>query len=340
MNGETININGLEYISPNGYQNFGIRFDGEKKQYAIANIKTKETTAPFVDEVILSELKLETWVQNYVVVRIGELYYLCDCDGNCYLECSKAYIICRNVFVEASLSYCINELLTMVQMKDCEIVVTEYGGHKFAFWQYLPGKRPENEEQFYLIKPDGHKLKIKEIIRNGRFHSAPGDVDYSMIADWKFTAGSYSDGDTPTYFINNNFELIFDFFKADLIANKSKTYKEGGKFSSGKYSTYFHSFMDDIVLFGELEIVWYGGKTYFFMPNGIIEVVENSISYPQDIGDFIVYRENCEIIMRDKNGKIERRKHIDVDEAYKMALYEKLLVQDDTVKRLLKRFES
>lgn len=322
MTGKVVNIQGRDFISPKGYPKFGFLYDEEKKQYAIANVETCEITKPFVDEVIYSELPLETWVANYVVVRIGELYYLADCDGNCYLEYGEPYIICRNVFVEANRAYCINESLTMVQMKNCEIVVNEYGGYKFAFWQYLPNKANEEEiDTFYLIKPNGYKFKAREEITSysSRFYN----IEFSNLHNWVLEVGE------DTYFINSEFEITIHMYESKLFGKKSQTYwykeAEADDRRGTKYSTYFHSKIDNFRQYQELEIVWYNEKTYFFLPDGNVEEINASISMPQVAGDTIIYRQNCEIVKRAVEGHVLSKDDVEPKETYFLMLFEKLL---------------
>ena len=117
-------INGKEYIELPGYPSFRFRFDRKTRKYSIINSKyigTKETE-PFIDEIIYSEKPLETWTANYIVVRIGEYYYLADCDGNCFFENSVKYLIGRNLFLSEDRMYIVNEKLKKITKIIDEIV--------------------------------------------------------------------------------------------------------------------------------------------------------------------------------------------------------------------------
>ena len=117
MKGACVEIQGKEFIVPNGYPKFGFFFDENSKRYAIANMESKEITESFVDDVIYSEVLLDTWTSDYVVVRIRDKYYLADNNGNCFLASDEPFIICRNVFVSGDKSYIITKNRVK---KECE----------------------------------------------------------------------------------------------------------------------------------------------------------------------------------------------------------------------------
>lgn len=103
---------------PRGYPKFVFRYDDTVNKYSIMNTETKKKTEAFIDEVYLSSKPLKTWTSDYVAVRIGEKYFLCDNNGNCFFESDKPYIICRNVFVSEDGNYIITKKLEKISVID------------------------------------------------------------------------------------------------------------------------------------------------------------------------------------------------------------------------------
>lgn len=272
----------VEFISLNGYPKFAFRFDAKRKKYIIRESRdTGVVTEAFVDEIIYSELPLETWTADYVVVRIGNAYYLADSEGNCYHKSDKPHIICRNLFVSEDKSFVINKNLEIVHFKEEEMRILESGGYKFAVI-YNKGSK----EMYFLST-----LGVKN--------------------DWNFEIYKYSTSNLEKWYLNgirDFFEDSYKFFNKDFgegcnfyvdrrfIAEKSKTYKsQGGQY----YSTYFHAFVK-FRKYGEIEVVEYDGNTYFFKPDGTIEKEKIAELIIQDIGEQIIYRIGEKLYGRDK----------------------------------------
>ena len=312
MNGNVVTINGRDYISPNGYSKFGFWLDEETKKYSIANVETKEATEPFVDEVIYSELPLETWTANYVVVRIGYMFYLADSNGNCYLESSEPYIICRNVFVNATCNCVITKELqeTRVCIEDnarTRINVEEYGGYKFAL-AYLDQERK-------IINARGQTIdRILNI------------CDMKTISNWYIIAEMFlKSGAREDFYIffNKNFEMTYTSrCSPELYGKKSGTYKLYYEY----FSTYFFKRVE-IYLYNKLEVVICDGKTYFFKENGEIEEIDMVITIPKELNKLIVYRQDDEVITRNFKGEVIAVDKLSPKELYNFILSERLLAK-------------
>ncbi len=272
----------VEFISLNGYPKFAFRFDEERKKYIIRESRdTGVVTEAFVDEIIYSELPLETWTADYVVVRIGNAYYLADSEGNCYHKSDKPYIICRNLFVSEDKSFVINKKLEIVHFKEEEMRILESGGYKFAVINN------KNLKEMYFLSTLG--------VKNG------WDIDiytYSTSNLEKWYLKGIRDLYKNSYrFFNKDFDEVY-YLNIDrgFIGEKSKTYKsQGGQY----YSTYFHGFVK-FRKYGEIEVVEYDGNTYFFKPDGTIEKEEMAELIIEDMGEQIIYRMDKLLYGRDK----------------------------------------
>lgn len=363
-----VEINEKEYISPVGYPKFGFLLDEESKRYSIANTETKEVTEPFVDEVIYSELPLETWTADYVVVRIGNKYYLADSNGNCFFASTKPFIICRNVFVSHDESYLINKNKVRIDATDEEkIIVEEYGGYKFAFFKCKDFETKKYKK--YLINSLGEGvLKPKDSSKSdtesgivvvhesdlesrGRYGSRKkwtaiktralnslndyddeddleDDLDDDLGSDKRdesYVKKDYTDlpkwvfqqvkDERYLYLIDKEFNVIEKIGRGFLVGEKSFTYT--GRYDNIYYSTYFDAKIDGIRHYDNLEIVWYDNKTYFFYPNGKIDVLDDIRgNVIEDMGDIILFRKGLKIYVYAKNGDFVAEEDISPKELY------------------------
>lgn len=272
----------VEFISLNGYPKFAFRFDEKRKKYIIRESRdTGVVTEAFVDEIIYSELPLETWTADYVVVRIGNAYYLADSEGNCYHKSDKPYIICRNLFVSEDKSFVINKKLEIVYFKEEEMRILESGGYKFA------------------VINNKNLKKINFLSTLGVKNNWDIETDvYSTrnLEKWYFNGISDFYADSYRFF-NKDFEHWY-FLKIDkeFMAEKSRTYSDA---YHQYYSTYFHAFVK-FRKYGEIEVVEYDGNTYFFKPGGTIEKEKIAELIIQDVGEQIIYRIGEKLYGRDK----------------------------------------
>ena len=309
MNGNVVTINGRDYISPNGYPKFGFWLDEETKKYSIANVETKEATEPFVDEVTYSELPLETWTANYVVVRIENMYYLADNNGNCYIESSEPYIICRNVFVKDTHFVITKDLQKeRICMKNgfrASVDIEDHGGYRFALAN-LDGKRN-------IINAHGQTIdNILEI------HNLGTISNWYIIAEMFLKSGARED---CYIFFNKNFEMTYtSICSPELYGKKSGTYKLYYEY----FSTYFSKRVE-IYLYNKLEVVICDGKTYFFKENGEIEEIDMVITIPKELNKLIVYRQDDEVITRNFKGEVIAVDKLSPKELYNFILSERLL---------------
>ena len=300
--GTSIEIVGREYISPNGYPKFGFWFDEETKKYSIANVETKEATEPFVDEVIYSELPLETWTANYVVVRIKNRYYLADNNGNCYFESYTPYIICRNVFVLGDLKHIIVKANDGNRLEKITVNITikESGGYKFAL------------ADGYIINVYGKIVTSNEVYDIDGIHEN-WCVSRKISGLNIIRIRSYLDED---------FNIIFEAAGTPMLrGNRSKTYEvERGKY----YSRYFKSRVD-FYRIENLEIIVYKGKTYLFKENGESEVIDGTFLNCKAYDKHFVYRIGDTVTTRDFNGNVIAEEKLTPKEEYNLFIAEELL---------------
>lgn len=339
-NGITFVSNCIEkpWVYLEGYPNFAFRYDGFKQKYAIAaceltkesstfrilegnkeviervfnrieneekKIKINSFTEPFIDEIIFSEAPLETWVSDYVVVRIGEFYYLADNNGNCYHKRDKPFIICRNVFVSADrktiITYGNKEVTPTV-----DIVVKQFGDYNFAIASNTKGNAYTDHKPYEsLLDINGKEIFIEEDC--GRYNRKVYLSNLEEVHNWCLF---YKDeavfidrtfNITERYFLHSGSEMT-ERLRRCLTGKKSKTYYFVTTCSIKYYSTYFNSQVayDSI---GNVEIIWYNRKTYFFKPNGKIEVINGEIMKYERSGKYFVYLIDNIVVMSDLNGE-------------------------------------
>ena len=306
-------INGKEYIELPGYPSFRFRFDKKTRKYSIINSKyigTKETE-PFIDEIIYSEKPLETWTANYIVVRIGEYYYLADCDGNCFFENSEKYLIGRNLFLSGDRMYIVNEELKKITIRTDEIIVRESGGYLFVC------RKIAGNSGIYLLTPIG------ELGMDIKFYSRTLDKWYI--------------DDSANIFFNKEFKKTKTVEFGFMYGNKSRSYlnvkdKEHIKTHFCEaYSTYFHDSVL-IMIYGELEIIKYEGKIYFFDKDGNVEQTDASNPFFIRTDDMIFYRIGTTVYVRNKDGKLLEPIHIEWNQLYQYILMEKQVERSLAIK--------
>lgn len=356
----TVLYEGNEYVGLKGYPTFAFRYDEKTGKYAIASckildpstnnkikitdcffnvaedhgypymkckIEVTDSTEPFVDEIIYSEVPLESWTANYIVVRIGENYYLSDNKGNCYYKCDKPFIICRNVFVTDNMSRVIN-----CNMDECaypdSIIVRNYGEYNFAFvirrqiWIY-----DEFIDCDCLLDIYGHD-NCEMIKEEAKYLNKPKSISYKGLHNWYMNFGK------KIFFINKLFQSsAISFNSVDItdkidekvekncLGKKSKVYLTD---NYDKFSTYFGDYVT-LYRYDKLEIVIFNGCTYFFKPDGEIEELRSVISNPKSSGCFCVYYYDNKMVMRYiEDGTIYDQKRIEPIKLYEILLLEEL----------------
>lgn len=90
------------------------------------------------------------------------------------------------------------------------------------------------------------------------------------------------------------------------------------------YSSYLLSKVDAYRKHGNVEFVWANGNTYIFCDERI-EKYAYPITWPQLIGDKIYYSVGFTIFVLDMHGKKIACKSLEIEEAYKIKLLEKLV---------------
>lgn len=314
-NSYVINMKTFGYI--NGYPNFAFYYDEKTKKYAIGNTKKFTGTEPFCDEILYSELPLETWTANYVVVRIDKKYYLCDNEGNCLWEQSNPFIICRNVFVADTEPY--RYFVINKYMKRCEFdkfssgrslkVLTTESGYNIAYLEKLDAE----PYPAYLINSEGEKIKFFE-------NQDEYKLEFSKIDCWAVsikklkTDGNLRpcDGKTSIFYLNKDFNQAFN---TRAVLNDIKLIGENSKTYTGGYSILFEAEVR-FRKYGNVEVVWYDGKTYFFKTNGKYDVIDGKIINIRFVVDGILYYDSKNVYLRDKDGKLISTTELDPKEVY------------------------
>lgn len=354
ITGRTIEFNGRTFTSPAGYPRFAFWCDEITGKIAIANVdeNTKnitEATEPFVDEVKYSELPLKTWTADYVVVRIGEYWYLADSFGNCYYESKKPYIICRNVFVEADKTFIINKKLEKVKFKSetLKIDVIESGGYLFAYtYEYDEDGNDDSKNNRDSNSNEENDEKDNRD-RTGWFINSKGEMicdnpmnfiiskseEYKKnMCKWMITKVNW---DGRIRFFNNDCDIyVAPVDSIQKVGIYSETYQLFGSFYYGNeyirgsnknwYSTYFHA----LVKFRKIrniEIVEYDDKTYFFIGNVKIKVYNQSNLLVQDAGNYIFYRIGTTIYALSYTGEELPSVEISWEQMYQYVLVENIV---------------
>lgn len=310
----------LEYYTAfSGYDGFTFYYDDKQKKYSVMNQKTLEATKPFLDGIYLSDFQLGAWTANYFVGRIDDKYYIVDADGNCFFEEDKPFVICRNVFVQADCKYVVNNELKKVFPSDGEKIEI-YESEHYNFAVFL-----NDAKQYRVITAKGEDAYKCYTMRN------PSTTIKLHSGKKEYTLGGLEDGYFVFYddymgFLNKNFEIIDTTVYISKYVTKLKdslagifTYK-----SEPVYSSYLLSKVDVYRKHGNVEFIWANGNTYVFCDDRT-EKYSYSISLPQLIGDRIYYRAGSTIFVLDLDGKEIARKHLEIEEAYKIRLLEELL---------------
>ena len=303
-----ITLEGKAYGIIDGYPKFAFWYDEVSKKFSIANLETDEVTEPFCDEIIYSELPLETWTANYVVVRIGSKYSLADNNGNCFFESNMPFHISRNLFVSGDYRYIINQNMKQEYIGSLGIIVTKKG-YKLAVKQL----DKKSEGTFSPLDADGFVLKGER----------EGEYDFSTIDNWVFQIkiiDKYIGEIYDVYYIDERFKVIHSIkdnykdFGVLILGEKSMTY-------DSTFSRYFNASVK-LKRYGKLEVVWYDGKTYFFKPNGKITTFDYEIQKIRFLGDCITYRNSSTIYQYTLDGRLINKSDITIKEAYWLDIFE------------------
>ena len=317
-NSYVINMKTFGYI--NGYPNFAFYYDEKTKKYAIGNTKKFTGTEPFCDEILYSELPLETWTANYVVVRIDKKYYLCDNEGNCLWEQSNPFIICRNVFVADTEPY--RYFVINKYMKRCEYdefssgrsleILTTESGYNIAYLEKKTESYPA-----YLINSEGKKIKFFE--KQDEYKLEFSKIDCWAVSIKKLkTDGAFrlGDGKVSIFYLNKDFNLAFDTYAVlkdiKLIGENSKTY-------TGEYCILFEAKVR-FKKYGNVEVIWHDGKTYFYKTNGEYDVIDGEIHNIRFVVDGIVYYDSKNIYLRDSSGNLISKTKLEPIDIYMLEM--------------------
>lgn len=304
----------------NGYPGFAFYYDKKTKKYAIGNAKKFTCTEPFCDEILYSELPLETWTANYVVVKVEGKYYLCDNEGNCLWAQANPFIICRNVFVadtEPMKYYVINK-----NLKKCEFdsfttdgeldVLTTEAGYNIA---YLKSRTTEGYPA-YIINSEGARINL----------ASEGEVCQLSFSEIDFWAvgiekaryiqhTSWREGGSK-YYLNKDFNITARLYYSSpigLIGKNSKMY-------TYNYSSIFETIVDKFEKYGNTEVVWYKGKTYFYKANGECDVIDAVINNIRFVVDGILYYDSSNVYLRDKDGKLVSTTKLEPKDVYMLEI--------------------
>ena len=327
-NSYVINMKTFGHI--NGYPNFAFYYDEKTKKYAIGNTKKFTGTEPFCDEILYSELPLETWTANYVVVRIDKKYYLCDNEGNCLWEQSNPFIICRNVFVAYTEPY--KYFVINKYMKRCEFdrfssgrslkVLTTESGYNIAYLDKL------DTEPYpaYLINSEGEKVSFTE--KTDEYKLELSKIDCWAVSIKKLKTDGVLrpwDGKSTIYYLDKNFNIAISIYAVlydiKLIGENSKTY-------TGGYSILFEAGVN-FRKYGNVEVIWYDGKTYFYKTNGEYDVINGNVDNIRFIVDGILYYDSQNVYLRDKDGNLKSTTRLEAKDIYMLEMLREISIKEN-----------
>ena len=112
--------------------------------------------------------------------------------------------------------------------------------------------------------------------------------------------------------LNEDFKVCCT--NAKCVGEFSKTFRNTDK--NTFYSRHFKSKVTSFWKFGELEIVVYNKKTYFFRSDGVMRVVNTVIGKPLQIGEQIIYREDFDMVKCASNGNEVEREELKLKDVY------------------------
>lgn len=308
------------------YSKFGLirgKDDNSNDKLAIINCEKGTFTKPFVDEVIYSSVPLRSWTENYIVVRIGEKYYLADCDGNCFLESTKPPIICRNGFVsrEGGEARFINNKL---EYRSKSVKVYSKDGCNVAYYE-VSEKGILNSTN--ILGSDGSAfIHMSAISSRVDFSKLP---NYCAVCIIHSSVGKIS----YMYIINKNFDGYHFFNKCILEDEYSITYR-GQKADVDPeeyYSAYLGMPVSKLISFptgnGEkkppFSIVNAGGKTHIFYSDGRMKSFDTMLEGIKVTQNRVLYRDDNEIVEMDLNGVELRREELSPKELYFLLMNDK-----------------
>lgn len=307
------------------YPKFGLikgKDDNSKNKLAIINCEKGTFTKPFVDEVIYSTVPLRSWTEDYIVVRIGEKYYLADCDGNCFLETTKPPIICRNGFVD------------------------KVGGES----RFINNKLEYRGEKVEVYSKDGCRVAYYKVYEKGILNSTNilgsdgsafihmsaknSEVDFTKLPNYCaiHTEHSYFGTFNHVYIINKDFDSYQFFNECTLEDEYSITYR-GKNLSNPEefYSVYLGMPVSKLITFSTgngdkkapFSIVNACDKTYIFYSDGRVKSFDTMFEGIKVTQNRILYRDDNEIVEMDLNGVELRREELSPKELYFLLMNEK-----------------
>lgn len=324
-----------------GYPTFAFRYDDEKKQYAIMNVETQETTDFFVDEILYSEVPLENWTANYVVIRIGNDYYLSDNNGTCHFREKTPFFICRNGFVFLSANTHSNYFINQ-QLQVCShyvaLALRSVNGYDFAVAQceneddddddndYDDDDDDYNDDydsddEWWLLTSDGKK----KFLSNTKYTGYTWNEDeegYDKIDFW------YTIDEAGISFISKDFTKVYDTNcspeQLALVGKHSQTYilKDTEKY----YSVYFDDAIQAFYSIANGEFAVFQNQGYFFDAKGNITTIEGDISLPMRLSEEqLIYRKGLTVVIHNLKENTTQETKITPEQAYQMMLMEKMI---------------
>ncbi len=322
-----VTIQGNEYTVYPSYPKFGFHKD-EKDKYSVACIEEKTATSHFFDQCFISndQERAYTWVENYVVCRVGDKFYLMDCKGNCYFENDEQFIICRNGFLTRDMKKFIAKGLIAKDVKDGVVSLGRHSKNKVSIEQY--NTICVGYFHYALAFEDRGLLDVNGNICDGSYPGSNADrYNYKGLSEWYFeTICNYV---TTCHLLNFDLEVIGDYgmVSTSLVSLRSGIYKA---FPRNDYNKddfiYISSKLGEkkirYVTLCDVEFVWSGKATYIYLPDGTEEKIDCLITTPRFTGDAIVYRQGNMIVIRDKKGKVIEEMKLSPKEVYELILLE------------------
>ena len=218
-------------------------------------------------------------------------------------EQPQPFIICRNVFVADTEPY--RYFVINKYMKRCEYdefssgrslkVLTTESGYNIAYLEKL-GAEPYPAD---LINSEGEKVNFTE-------ETDKYKLDFLKIDCWAVSIKKLNidgnlrprDGKTSIFYLNKDFNQAF---KTRAVLNDIKLIGENSKTYTGGYSILFEAEVR-FRKYGNVEVVWHDGKTYFYKTNGKYDVINGEINNIRFVVDGILCYDSKKVYLFDKYG--------------------------------------
>lgn len=317
-------IEGKEVLCPQNHPKFG--FYKEKGKIGIVDIETSTFTEPFLDDVHTENYEFETWIANYVVGEINGNFYLVDCEGNCYFETNKPFIICRNVFVSGDRSCFfakdkdgnLKRHTAQKNSQELEVFSSKRFPAKFAYVK-------DNSEK-------NHHIGIISCLGDVWYVWYLFNIDELLDSFWcnlyfNWRVCGYA---TNQFYLEKSWTIDTDFRMIGLI---TATFEHNGymivRLDNGEfYELIRHKYVDRYWQKNGVSFIEYkDGERIVRLPKTTIITGEEPEWIDKAQG-LVVYRVGRIIKVLDLEGKIIEEKELDAEKLYYGLLYEKILTKE------------